>query len=59
MKKLKLRFIHIVLATLVLSCLNYLLTVPMVNFITGIVVFILSDALSFLYLKITASVKRE
>jgi hypothetical protein len=32
---------------------------PLVNFIMGIVVFILSDALSVLYLKIKASAKRE
>jgi uncharacterized membrane protein len=32
-KKLKLRFIHIILITLALSCLNYLLTVPVDNLI--------------------------
>jgi uncharacterized membrane protein len=35
MKKLKLRFIHIVLITLALSCLNYLLTIPTDNLIFG------------------------
>jgi uncharacterized membrane protein len=35
MEKLKLRFIHIVLITLALSCLNYLLTIPTENLIWG------------------------
>jgi hypothetical protein len=32
---------------------------PLVNFIMGVVVFILSDVISVLYLKITASAKRK
>jgi uncharacterized membrane protein len=43
------------------SCLE-LISLPMkplVNFITGLVVFIFSDAIAFLYLKITAPAKRE